>query len=244
MYGFGNTDIGLIRPKNEDSVYVSNEPVGKLSNLYIVADGMGGHKAGQVASSTAIEAFIDYLLKYQPDSTEEPLDMLIGAINMANDAVYRLGQSYEEYRDMGTTIVAATVCGDSMYAAHVGDSRLYKISGGRIEQITNDHSLVAEMVKSGQITEEEARVHPQRNCITRAVGTDSSVISDGHIVKVKPGDVYVMCSDGLNSMLDDKKILTIAEDRNFSPEERVRLLIAAAKDEGGMDNISAIVIDI
>lgn len=244
MFGVGKTDIGQLRPKNEDSIYVSNEPVGKLSNLYIVADGMGGHKAGQVASNTAIEAFIAYLSKYQPDSTEEPLDMLIGGINMANEAVYRLGHSYEEYRDMGTTMVAATITGDNMYIAHVGDSRLYKITDGKIEQITNDHSLVAEMVRAGQITEEEARVHPQRNCITRAVGTDSSVVSDGLIVRVRGNDVIVMCSDGLNTMLEDREILDIADNRSLSAEERVNMLIDKANNNGGKDNISAVVIDI
>ena len=118
---------------------------------------MGGHRAGQVASNTAIEAFLAYLNKYQPDSTDEPLDMIIGAVNMANDAVYKLGRTYEEYSEMGTTIIGATVVGNNMYVAHVGDSRLYKISDGKIEQVTNDHSLVAEMVRAGQITEEEAR---------------------------------------------------------------------------------------
>lgn len=244
MFGFGKTDIGQIRPKNEDSIYVSNEPVGKLPNLYIVADGMGGHRAGQVASNTAIEAFIAYLNKYQPDSTEEPLDMLIGGINMANEAVYKLGHSYEEYGDMGTTMVAATVAEGNIYVAHVGDSRLYKISEGKIEQMTNDHSLVAEMVKAGQITEEEARVHPQRNCITRAVGTDSSVISDGIIVKVKENDIVIMCSDGLNTMLEDSEILDIAGNRGIDIEQRVNMLVDRANSNGGKDNISAVVIDI
>ena len=244
MFGFGKTDIGQVRPKNEDSIYVSNEPVGKLSNLYIVADGMGGHKAGQVASNTAIEAFIAYLDKYQPDSTEEPLDMLIGGINMANEAVYKLGCSYEEYGDMGTTMVAATIEGNNIYVAHVGDSRLYRITDGRIEQITNDHSLVAEMVKAGQITEEEARVHPQRNCITRAVGTDRNVVSDGLIVRVKENDTIVMCSDGLNTMLENREILDIAGNRSLAIEERVNMLIDTANNNGGKDNISAVVIDI
>lgn len=244
MLGFGRTDIGQIRPKNEDSIYVSNEPVGKLYNLYIVADGMGGHKAGQVASSTAIEAFLAYLNKYQSDSMEEPLDMLIGGINMANEAVYVLGQTYEEYVDMGTTMVAATIAEDSMYVAYVGDSRLYKISGDSIEQITSDHSLVAEMVKAGQITEEEARVHPQRNCITRAVGTDRTITTDGLIVKVKPDDIILMCSDGLSTMLQDDEILNIARAKNFTIEQRVDMLINTANNCGGKDNISAIIIDI
>ena len=229
MLGYGRTDIGCVRPKNEDSIYVSNEPVGKLDNLYIVADGMGGHRAGQVASNTAIEAFLAYLNKYQPDSTDEPLDMIIGAVNMANDAVYKLGRTYEEYSEMGTTIIGATVVGNNMYVAHVGDSRLYKISDGKIEQVTNDHSLVAEMVRAGQITEEEARNHPQRNCITRAVGTDSSVVTDGLIVKVKENDIILICSDGLSTMLEDDEICNIASAGGFSLEDRASMLVEALK---------------
>lgn len=244
MLGYGRTDIGCVRPKNEDSIYVSNEPVGKLDNLYIVADGMGGHRAGQVASNTAIEAFLAYLNKYQPDSTDEPLDMIIGAVNMANDAVYKLGRTYEEYSEMGTTIIGATVVGNNMYVAHVGDSRLYKISDGKIEQVTNDHSLVAEMVRAGQITEEEARNHPQRNCITRAVGTDSSVVTDGLIVKVKENDIILICSDGLSTMLEDDEICNIASAGGFSLEDRTSMLVEAAKKNGGFDNISVIIIDI
>ena len=244
MLGYGRTDIGCVRPKNEDSIYVSNEPVGKLDNLYIVADGMGGHRAGQVASNTAIEAFLAYLNKYQPDSTDEPLDMIIGAVNMANDAVYKLGRTYEEYSEMGTTIIGATVVGNNMYVAHVGDSRLYKISEGKIEQVTNDHSLVAEMVRAGQITEEEARNHPQRNCITRAVGTDSLVVTDGLIVKVKENDIILICSDGLSTMLEDDEICNIASAGGFSLEDRASMLVEAAKKNGGFDNISVIIIDI
>ena len=244
MLGYGRTDIGKVRPKNEDSIYVSNEPIGKLGNLYIVADGMGGHRAGQVASNTAIEAFLAYLNKYQPDSTEEPLDMLIGCINMANDAVYKLGRMYDEYSEMGTTFIAATIEGSNMFVAHVGDSRLYKISDNKIEQITNDHSLVAEMVRAGQLTEEEARVHPQRNCITRAVGTDSSVVSDGLIVRVKENDTILICSDGLSTMLEDDEICNLATAKGFSVEERADMLISAANNNGGCDNISVVIIDI
>ncbi len=244
MFGYGKTDIGRVRPKNEDSIYVSNDNVGKLNNLYIVADGMGGHKAGQVASNTAIEAYLAYLNKYQPDSTEEPLDMIIGGINMANEAVYKLGRTYPEYSEMGTTMVAATMSGNNMYIAHVGDSRLYKITEGKIIQITNDHSLVAEMVRTGQLTGEEARIHPQRNCITRAVGTDSSVIADGIIIKVNKGDIIVMCSDGLYTMLEDDEISTTAAAAGFSIEDRVNMLIDAANNNGGNDNISVIIVEI
>ncbi len=243
MLSAGKTDIGRVRLKNEDTIFVSDAPVGRLENLYIVADGMGGHKAGQVASNTAKEAFLSYINKYIPDSTEEPLDMLIGGINMANEAVHSLALSYEEYGNMGTTMIAATVSGSNMYIAHVGDSRLYRISGGEIEQITNDHSLVAEMVRTGRITETEARHHPQRNCITKAVGTDPFVVSDGIILRLKPGDIILMCSDGLSTMLEDSSILELASEPS-SPQERAGRLVDEANARGGNDNISVIVIDV
>lgn len=243
MLSAGKTDIGRVRLKNEDTIFVSDKPVGRLENLYIVADGMGGHKAGQVASSTANEAFLAYLNKYQPDTAEEPLDMLIGGINMANEAVYSLALSYEEYGNMGTTMIAATISGSNMYIAHVGDSRLYRISDGAIEQITNDHSLVAEMVRTGQITEAEARRHPQRNCITKAVGTDPFVVSDGIILKLKQGDTILMCTDGLSTMLEDSMILEMASAQG-SPMERAERLVDEANARGGNDNISVIIIDV
>lgn len=243
MIGFGITDIGKIRQKNEDSVYFTDLPIGNLDNLYIVADGMGGHKAGQVASSTAIEVFVSYIEKHK-DCTDEPLDMLIGAVNSANEAVYKLSFDYPEYEGMGTTIVAATIKDGFAYIAHVGDSRFYKISKGEIVQVTNDHSLVAEMVRAGEITPEEARVHHLRNCITRAVGTSVEVSTDGMLCKLEKGDTVVLCSDGLYTMLEDSYIASIAGFKECTPEQRATKLVEEANFNGGNDNITAIVVDI
>lgn len=240
MYGFGASHVGRVRLKNEDSIFVSNEALGKLDNLYIVADGMGGHKAGQVASATAIESFVSSV---KNGDDEEALDIMIGGVSHANESVYNMSREHEEYSNMGTTMVACTVKGSVLYAAHVGDSRLYRISEGNITQITNDHSYVAEMVRAGKMTEEEALVHPQRSCITRAVGTDSSVRVDGLIVNVKANDMYIICSDGLSNMLKKEEILEICLDTGKSTEEKVNTLIDRANEKGGIDNISAVLID-
>ncbi len=240
MYGFGASHVGKVRLKNEDSIFVSNEAVGRLDNLYIVADGMGGHKAGQVASATAIESFVSSVKKGED---EEALDIMIGGVSSANNAVFTMSREHEEYSNMGTTMVACTVKGSVLYAAHVGDSRLYRISGGKITQVTNDHSYVAEMVRAGKMTEEEALVHPQRSCITRAVGTDSSVRVDGLIVNVKEKDIFLVCSDGLSNMLGKDEILEICLESGKTLEERVHRLIDCANEKGGPDNISAVLID-
>ncbi len=241
MYGFGASHVGRVRLNNEDSIFVSNDAVGNLDNLYIVADGMGGHKAGQVASNAAIESFVAGI---RSGEDEEPLDIMIGGVSNANNAVYTLGQAHEEYSNMGTTMIACTIKGAVLYAAHVGDSRLYRISGGKITQVTNDHSYVAEMVRAGKMTEEEALIHPQRSCITRAVGTDSSVRVDGIIVNVDSKDLFIICSDGLSNMVTKEEMLEICLDKSKSVEERVHLLIEKANEKGGPDNISAILIDL
>ncbi len=240
MYGFGASHVGKVRLKNEDSIFVSNEAVGRLDNLYIVADGMGGHKAGQVASATAIESFVSSVKKAEDD---EALDIMIGGVSDANNAVFSLSREYEEYSNMGTTMVACTVKDKVLYAAHVGDSRLYRISEGNITQVTNDHSYVAEMVRAGKMTEEEALVHPQRSCITRAVGTDRSVRVDGLIVNVKAKDIYIICSDGLSNMVGKDEMLEICLDSGKTVEDKVNTLIDRANEKGGPDNISAVLID-
>lgn len=239
MNGMGISDIGRVRMRNEDSIFVSNEPIGALSNLYIVADGMGGHKAGDVASSMAIDAFCRYVKC--AEQGEEPLDILIGAANSANSEVYEMAKAHEECSNMGSTIVACSISDNNAYIAHIGDSRLYKLADN-IEQITSDHSLVAELVKAGVITEAEARVHPQRNTITRALGTESSVVADGIILPIADGDKLLMCSDGLSGMLTDEEIKAIA-DLDESLDKRLENLVAEANEKGGADNISAIIIE-
>ena len=242
MIGYGKSDVGLCRKRNEDSMLVCNENIGKLPNIYVIADGMGGHKAGDVASSTAVNALKEYI-EAQVESEEGMLDILIGAINHANTVVYNMTKSDEQYSNMGTTITACTICGKNAYIAHVGDSRLYKISKDKITQITNDHSYVAELLRMGRITKKEAENHPDRHSITRAVGAEPTVIADGIICSILKGDIIVMCSDGLSNMVDNKGILEIANNDYMSIEGKVDRLIKLANDNGGQDNITLIVVD-
>ncbi len=242
MLGFGKTDLGQKRENNEDTIFVSNQSIGCLENLYIVADGMGGHKAGQIASKEAVEIVVEYMKNNCVEN--EPLDNLISAINVANEKVFELGRSNQEYESMGTTIVAATLNGSNLFVGNVGDSRLYKISDGQISQITEDHSLVATMIKAGEITKDQAKNHPQRNVITRAVGTDKEVVADGFIIKVKSGDTIVMCSDGLSNMLGDGEIYSISSNKELTLEKRAEMLIDSANENGGSDNISVVIIDV
>ena len=174
MISFGSTHVGQKRSINQDYIYFSDTPVGNLPNLYIVADGMGGHKAGDKASSFAVEEFV----KHIRNATEEhPLILMRNAMNSVNEALYHLAVSKPEYEGMGTTFVAAVVLEDELYLMNIGDSRLY-ILDENLTQISLDHSLVEELVRSGQLTKEEAKNHPQKNVITRAVGVDTKVKAD------------------------------------------------------------------
>jgi protein phosphatase len=243
MKGFGQSDIGIMRESNQDAILVSNEKVGCLPNLYIVADGMGGHKAGNVASALSIAAFEQYILN--PDlSNGELLENIVCALNYANRCVFEQSRSHEEYFNMGTTFIGCTVENNCAYIAHVGDSRLYRISCGRITQITSDHSFIAEMLRAGRITPEEAANHPKRNSITRAVGTDKTVEVDGIICPLYPGDTIVMCSDGLYGMVSNEDILALATSEGKTLEEKTRSLIDLANSNGGADNISVVLINI
>ena len=242
MIGLGKSDIGRCRLKNEDSMMVSNSPIGQLPNVYAIADGMGGHKAGNVASTVAIECFEEYI-EASKIRDDEILDILIGGINHANNVVYNMRNERDEYSNMGTTFLACSISNNNAYIAHVGDCRLYKISKYEITQITNDHSYVAELVRMGRITKEQAEIHPDRHSITRAVGSEPTVVADGIICSVAPGDIIVMCSDGLTNMVDNQKILEIADDGVLTVEQKVDKLVEQANENGGMDNITVIIID-
>lgn len=242
MLGIGKTDVGRVRTNNEDSVFIKNEPVGALPNLFVVADGMGGHKAGEVASNLAIKYCCEYL-EGKKDSGDEILDTLIGAVRYANTKVYEFAECDESCSNMGTTFVGCSVLGLTAYIAHVGDSRLYRINSGGIEQITTDHSYVEEMVKAGKLTHEEAENHPDRNIITRAVGTSVEVEADGIVLNAAKGDIILICSDGLNTMVKDNEILEIVTAPD-SLQQKLDRLVARANEMGGRDNISAILIDL
>lgn len=235
---FSITDIGRKRKVNQDYVYTSEEPVGGLPNLFIVADGMGGHKAGDFASKLTVETMIREITA---SSEKSPVRIFGEAISAANELIRRKAAEAPGMEGMGTTVVAAVCIGDCLQVANVGDSRLYVV-GREIRQITRDHSLVEEMVRAGTISKAEARVHPDRNIITRAVGASETVEADYFTVELKEGDVVLMCTDGLTNMLEDEEIRMILEGAR-DIVEKAQALVEAANENGGKDNISVVLIE-
>ena len=237
---FGKTDVGLMRTINQDSIFVSTQPIGKLPNLFIVADGMGGHKAGDVASREAIERFLKYACTTH---MSDPANILDAGIISVNKDIFDMANSNRDYSGMGTTFVAASLVENHVYIANVGDSRLYLI-GRDIRQITRDHSLVEDMVRMGVLEREEARTHYKKNVITKAIGVadDKTSTPDIFEIEVENGDKLLLCSDGLTNMVEDYDIKKIVKD-NDSIEDAVRELIKQANENGGKDNISAILIE-
>ena len=238
VHAFSISDIGQKRVNNQDSVFCSETPVGPLPNLFIVADGMGGHKGGEFASLSAVETMQAYIQKSKEAS---PVLIFKEAINGANTSICARSFLDEELEGMGTTVVAASCIGDKLQVANVGDSRLY-IVNDTITQITVDHSLVEEMVRMGSLDRSLARSHPSRNIITRAIGVGSEVHPDYFTVTLKAGDIILMCSDGLTNMLSDEEILAIVS-KEGELEAKTNELLLAANHNGGLDNISVILID-
>lgn len=222
------TDTGRRRSGNEDSHFVR-------SPLFVIADGMGGAQAGEVASRTAIEAFAAGL----PDGPGSDEERLAAVVADANGRIHELAGSDEHLTGMGTTLTAAYVGLDDLAVAHVGDSRLYRFRDGELQQLTDDHSLVGELVRRGQLSEREAEDHPQRSIITRALGPEDHVIVDHHTWPVVDGDVFLLCSDGLTDMVADPRIeATIAQAATLGGAADA--LVAAANEAGGRDNITVI----
>ena len=237
------SDIGKCRKNNEDAYYISagEDP---SENVYLVADGMGGCNAGEIASSSAIDAFLAHFWKEMQHAEQEDLpDLLTGAMAAANREVYEKSNQEREYAEMGTTLVAAAVREGKVYVSHVGDSRAYLFRKNALMLLTTDHSYVMELVKTGMITKEEAVDHPKRNIITRAVGIRDFVEADTTIRPVKQGDLLLLCTDGLSGMLRDIEIGEILE-RQMPLEEKAKLLVAEANRKGGQDNISLVLVEI
>ena len=245
MYAIGQVDIGKKRTRNEDSIFVSNDPVGILPNLYIVADGMGGHKAGGVASQLAIQSFCDYIKSHEHIDirTREDVTILLKlGIRHANHTIFEMSRTDESYQGMGTTLTVATVIDDVVYLAHVGDTRLYLINDRSIFQVTTDHSLVQEMLEQGFISENEIKMHPQRHIITRAVGTYAKVKVDTLIYDLSKVKYITLCSDGLTSMLSNEEMHQIIKDQGSNLEEMIDKLIEKANEKGGLDNIAVVIV--
>lgn len=236
------TDTGRKRKSNEDSV-LSNDWLG----LYLVADGMGGHSCGDVASQTVLEVMRAKVEMDQKkgllEDERNALKCFTGAIQLANQAVWELSAKMTKCRSMGTTLVGTLICNDILHIANVGDSRIYRIRGNAIEQITRDHSLVEDEIELGVLTREEARTSPKRNIITRAMGLNKEVKIDTQLQNIADKDFLLICSDGLTGMMEDSDILkivsTCGEDLNKATAELVEL----ANLNGGDDNITVILLN-
>ena len=239
MKAYSKTDIGSKRTMNQDSVYCNEDSVGSFQNLFIVADGMGGHKAGDYASKLCVEKMVCAI---EESKSITPVTILEEAVTEANKCVLEEAKANAEYDGMGTTMVACTLQGNTLYIANIGDSRLYIINDD-IKQITKDHSWVEEMVKKGELTESQARIHPQKNIITRALGIDEVVHADYFEINTKPDDKILMCSDGLTNMVEDEDIEYIIR-HSSSIEKAVENLVEKANENGGKDNITVILVQI
>ena len=236
---YSATDVGQKRKMNQDYVFVSEDPVGNLPNLFTVADGMGGHNAGDYASSHAVRILVD---KIREDADYNPVKVIRHAIEAANTEIRNRAQEDANLRGMGTTMVVATIVDQYAYVANVGDSRLYVISDG-IQQITRDHSLVQEMVRMGEISEEEARNHPDKNIITRALGAEKTVDVDFFDLKLEKDCTILMCSDGLSNMVEDSKIREIVSDPEADIDQKGNALLREANQNGGKDNIAIVLVE-
>ncbi|HIZ06948.1 MAG TPA: Stp1/IreP family PP2C-type Ser/Thr phosphatase [Candidatus Eubacterium avistercoris] len=237
METYSLTDIGVTREMNQDYFFTSEEPVGNLPNLFIVADGMGGHNAGEFASRYTVETIVKTVSESEK---KDAVSILEEAISSANSYLLEHARENEGMAGMGTTIVAATVKGSELSVANVGDSRLY-IAGKEMRQITKDHSLVQEMVRMGELDAEKAKSHPDKNIITRAIGAQENVKVDFFEVALKPGEKVMMCTDGLTNMLEDTELFAILSEPGKNLAEKVEKMVNMANQNGGKDNITVVV---
>lgn len=239
MKFYGITDVGRKRELNEDYIYTSGQPIGALPNLFIVADGMGGHKAGDYASKHTVDKFVEAVSALGDScGIQEAISQGIAA---ANTYIYERSLEDSRLQGMGTTLVVASCDEKEAIVANIGDSRLYLVNDS-ITQITKDHSLVEEMVSLGGIDREAARNHPDKNIITRAVGVKASVDADFFEVPLSREDKLLLCSDGLTNMLRDEEICQIIQE-NEELEQAARALIHAANENGGRDNIAVVLVE-
>lgn len=238
MIAYAQTDTGMVRKVNQDSVYASVDPVGALSNFFVVADGMGGHKAGDYASKFVVEHMVRCLTEIKE---EDPVPALRYAIRETNRKLAAEAALKEEWHGMGSTLVAATIKDGTMYVANVGDSRLYLLRDD-LEQITRDHSLVEEMVALGKLERNSESYRNQKNIITRAMGIGYGVEPDFFEIPLKECDCILLCSDGLTNMVDDGGISRILKTTD-TLEEKTGHLIEKANENGGRDNIAVILVE-
>jgi PPM family protein phosphatase len=242
------TDVGRKRKGNEDSVFVNPE-----QNLFVVADGMGGHAAGEVASRLAVDAINDFIeLTGGDDEITWPFGLddsmsydgnrLKTAVRFANKKVLETTKERSEYEGMATTVAAVLLEGDAANLAHVGDSRVYLLREGELSQLTSDHSWINEQIQSGVISADQARSHPLRNVVTRALGGKPDLLVDMQVHPMEPGDVLLLCSDGLTTMLPDEEIARVLQEHVDDIGQGARALVDAANARGGEDNITVLLL--
>lgn len=242
MRAYALTNVGVRRNTNQDYVYFSEKNVGNLPNILIVADGMGGHKAGEVASEQAVNAVLQSI---NENENTDKISLIERAISVANEKVLCMATSDEKFKGMGTTLVVATLEDGILYVANVGDSRLYLMDDSGIRQITRDHSLVQEMVSIGELDKESAKTHSRKNVITRAIGVEKNIMADFFEVEVKEKDIILLCSDGLTNMVEDNEIKSIIDRyAGRSLEDAVHKLIDTANENGGLDNIAVVLAEV
>ncbi len=230
MKAAGRTDRGKVREINEDTF-------GYHDNLFVVADGMGGHQAGEVASAIAVETIL------KADLSSEVKGVLKKTLAAANQAILKEAAQNKELNGMGTTVAVLYLGTERAYVTHIGDSRVYYLSGDDLKQLTHDHSLVYELVKSGEITAEEAKSHPQRNILTRALGSNETLVTEIIEIEVTKGDKFLLCSDGLTNSIPEaliKELMSGGEE----PEAIVERMINSANELGGTDNITVVLVEI
>lgn len=234
------TDMGLRRSNNEDQMFSGNI---HGWNLFVVADGMGGNKAGEIASQGAVREIVSYLERstLNEEPTCETTKILAESIKYANQRIFQLSSTNVEYEGMGTTVSAVLIRNNVMVLGHVGDSRVYFFRNGKLEQLTADHSYVAELVRTGAITKEEAKTHPKKNYIYRNLGYESEVEVDIACKEFIMDDKLMLCSDGLSNQIEDEEILKIFIEEK-TPEECIKKMMQLVLDRGGFDNITGIVI--
>ena len=240
MRGFAKTDIGKAREINQD--YYSIPKSDQDLQLFILADGMGGYNGGEVASSLATQAAKSYIEDNftKVEHTKEAILILIkNAIEYSNKVVFEKSKLVPELEGMGTTLDICFIYNNKIYIGHVGDSRVYRIRGELIRKLTKDHSYVQQLVEDGKITREEANHHPKKNMLTKALGCTAYVEPDIRARNLEPGDIWVMCSDGLTNMVEEKEIYQVIKE---NPETAPQTLVNLANNAGGYDNITVITI--
>ena len=240
MVFFAKTDKGRKRRMNQDYVFATDQAIGTLPNLFLLADGMGGHKAGDYASRFAVEEVKQYISDAPKDLPS--IQLIQDAISDVNQRLYKLSLEDENLNGMGTTLVTAFIEGNNLTVGNIGDSRAYLIHGNSIRQITRDHSYVEEMIRRGLMRRGSKEYLNSRNIITRAVGIEPAVNADFFEVELTEGDFLLMCSDGLTNMVDNESIRNIIRERS-SVSEKVQALIDMANINGGKDNIGIILVD-